>query len=109
MIEIVPKEQAFFDYEAKYTRDDTQYILRPDLPSGVTEALQRRSEQLAAVMNVRHVARVDYILDASGDAWMLELNTMPGFTSRSMFPMMWAATGLPYPDLCHELVELALS
>lgn len=107
IIEIIPAA-GLYDYQAKYDRDDTQYVLRPDLPAGVAETLQRRSEALAVAMNVRHVARVDFILDADGEAWLLEINTMPGFTTHSLLPMAARAEGLDMPRLCARLVELAL-
>jgi len=60
-------------------------------------------------LECRGLARVDFFYDEGGRGFVLnEINTMPGFTPKSMFPMMWAATGLPYPDLCDELVTLAL-
>ncbi len=56
------------------------------------------------------LARVDFFYEEGGRGFVLnELNTMPGFTPVSMFPMLWAATGLPYADLCDELVSLALA
>ena len=55
------------------------------------------------------LARVDLFVDADGVPWVNELNTMPGFTRTSMFPMMWAASGMEYPELIATLVELALA
>jgi D-alanine-D-alanine ligase len=56
------------------------------------------------------LARVDFFYEADGRGFLVnELNTMPGFTPKSMFPMMWAATGMSYPELCDELVGLALA
>jgi len=60
-------------------------------------------------MAVEGLARVDLFVDADGVAWVNELNTMPGFTRTSMFPMVWAATGLDYPSLIATLVDLALA
>ncbi len=107
VIEIIPAA-GLYDYEAKYTRDDTQYVLRPELPVGVAERIREQSETLARAMGVRHVARVDFILDDAGDAWLLEINTMPGFTTHSLVPMAARAEGLDMPRLCARLVELAL-
>ena len=62
-----------------------------------------------AVLECRGLARVDFFYEEGGCGFIVnEVNTMPGFTPKSMFPMMWAATGMPYPELCDELVGLAL-
>ncbi|MFZ1911017.1 MAG: D-alanine--D-alanine ligase A, partial [Propionicimonas sp.] len=62
-----------------------------------------------AVMNCEGLARVDLFLTADGEVFVNELNTMPGFTRHSMFPRLWQASGLTYPDLISELLELALA
>jgi D-alanine-D-alanine ligase len=97
-----------YDYEAKYTRDDTRYHINPDLPAGVAVQVQRDSVTLAEALGVRHLARVDFILDGQGKHWMLEINTMPGFTSHSLVPMAAKHTGMEMPALCEKLVGLAL-
>jgi D-alanine-D-alanine ligase len=62
------------------------------------------------VLECKGLARVDFFYEADGRGFLVnELNTMPGFTPKSMFPMMWAATGMSYPELCDELVGLALA
>lgn len=107
LIEIIPVT-GVYDYEAKYTRDDTRYVVNPGLPPGVAERVARQGQVLARAMGVRHLARVDFLLDGAGTAWCLEVNTLPGFTSHSLFPMAAGAVGLRMPDLCTRLVELAL-
>ncbi|MBX3364982.1 MAG: D-alanine--D-alanine ligase [Phycisphaeraceae bacterium] len=107
IIEIQPA-QGVYDYEAKYTREDTRYVINPELPSGVAERIARHSTLLARGLGVRHLARVDYLLDGAGVAWMLEINTLPGFTSHSLLPQAARAVGLTMPDLCTRLIELAL-
>lgn len=106
VIEIRPAE-ALYDYEAKYTRNDTQYILDPPLLPGVDALIKRQTEELARAMGVRHVARADFMLDAAGVAWFLEINTLPGFTDHSLVPKAAARTGLEMPALCARLVEMA--
>lgn len=97
-----------YDYEAKYHRDDTQYLLDPALPPGVDASIKAHSVALCAAVGVRHVARVDYLLDEAGAPWLLELNTMPGFTSHSLVPKASAHAGQAMPALCAGLVDLAL-
>lgn len=111
IIEITPAEELY-DYEAKYHRDDTRYTLNPPLPPAVEEAIRSQSVRLAQAMGVRHLARVDFMLDGAppgaGIAWMLEVNTIPGFTDHSLVPMAARARGLEMPALCARLVEMAL-
>lgn len=106
-IEIVPAE-GLYDYEAKYTRDDTQYRIDPELPEGLKDKVCRATESLARAMGIRHLCRADFILDDEGRAWFLEINTMPGFTGHSLVPMSAASIGLDMPRLCAHLVERAL-
>lgn len=98
----------FYDYQAKYHRDDTKYIVDPPLPKGVREKIQSDAVRLAQGLGVRHVCRVDFLLDPAGTAWLLEVNTMPGFTDHSLVPMAAAAAGMKMPALCRRLVELAV-
>lgn len=108
VIEIVPAAGPY-DYSAKYERDDTQYRVAPNLPAGVAERIGRDAERLAAALGVRHLARVDFLLDAEDRPWLLEINTMPGFTSHSLLPMAARAVGLDPPALCRSLVGAALA
>lgn len=98
-----------YDYEAKYNRDDTRYNLDPNLPAGMDAALKAHAVRLAETIGVRHIARVDFILDGSGNPWLLEINTMPGCTSHSLVPMAARHRGIEMPDLCSRLVEMALA
>lgn len=107
LIQITPAE-GVYDYEAKYNRDDTQYLIDPELPPGLAEGVSERSAALARHLGVRHLARVDFMLDASGIPWFIELNTMPGFTSHSLVPMAARARGIPMERLCAGLVEAAM-
>jgi D-alanine-D-alanine ligase len=107
IIHIQPAEGPY-DYEAKYTRDDTRYHLDPVLPAGMDGTIKRYAQSLFEALGCRHVARVDFILDPSGSPWLLEINTMPGFTSHSLVPKAAAHAGIPMPELCSRLVEMAL-
>jgi D-alanine-D-alanine ligase len=99
---------GLYDYEAKYTRNDTRYSVGPELPPGVGQAVEQAAMRLAAAIGVRHLARVDFILDATGTPWLLEINTMPGFTDHSLVPMAARSVGIEMPALCAGLVEMAL-
>jgi D-alanine-D-alanine ligase len=107
VIEIRPAE-GLYDYEAKYTRNDTQYLLDPPLPPGVDARIKKQTEDLAREMGIRHVARADFMLDGDGQAWFLEINTLPGFTDHSLVPKAAKHTGLEMPELCTRLVDMAI-
>ncbi len=115
VIEITPATELY-GYEEKYTRNDTAYVVAPALPPGVTQRIQAHTAELAKAMGIRHLARADFMLDADNDgpsastctAWFLEINTLPGFTDHSLVPMAARHIGLPMPDLCGKLIDLAL-
>lgn len=106
VIKIVPAV-AFYDYEAKYTREDTQYLFDAE-PPAVLEQVQRFAEQAFTGLGCRHLARIDFMLDADQRPWLLEANTMPGFTSHSLVPKAAAEAGVPFPELCDKLVRMAI-
>lgn len=107
IIEIIPAVE-FYDYEAKYERDDTQYIINPELPEAVSEQCRHNALLAYRQMGCRDLARVDFILD--GDVPMLlEINTMPGFTTHSLTPMAAASAGRDMSSICELLVETALA
>jgi D-alanine-D-alanine ligase len=106
IIEIVPAT-TFYDYAAKYQRDDTRYVLDPDLPPKRSRCIQDAATTLCEVLGVGQLARVDFLLD-NDDVWLLEVNTMPGFTSHSLLPMAAKAAGRPMSVLCEQLVLTAV-
>jgi D-alanine-D-alanine ligase len=107
IIEITPAS-GLYDYEAKYHRDDTVYTLDPELPPGVAETITQQAEVLTRRIGARHVARADFMLDGSGTAWLLEINTIPGFTDHSLVPKAARHAGIDMPELCARLVRMAL-
>lgn len=107
IIHIAPAE-GVYDYEAKYKRKDTKYVLDPELPAGLDSRLKDYAERLGKAIGVRHVSRVDFLMDAKGDPWLLEINTMPGFTATSLVPKASAHSGVDMPALCARLVDFAL-
>lgn len=107
LIEITPAV-AFYDYDAKYLRDDTRYTVDPDLPPRVAAACTEAALIAFHRLGCRDVGRADFIVDEHG-AWFLEINTMPGFTTHSLLPMAAAHRGLDMPALCRGLVDGALA
>lgn len=106
-IRIRPKSE-FYDYHAKYHSDDTKYEVDPPLAPGLKERLQQQARALAVAIGVRHLCRVDFLLSREGEPWLLEVNTMPGFTGHSLLPMAAAHAGLPFAALAQRLVECAV-
>ncbi|TVQ64122.1 MAG: D-alanine--D-alanine ligase [Phycisphaerales bacterium] len=108
IIEIAAQD-GLYDYEAKYVRNDTRYIVDPPLPPGAADAARDASLRLAQALGVRHVARADFIVpEAGGPPSLLEINTMPGFTDHSLVPMAARAAGLEMSVLCAAIVRAAL-
>ncbi len=107
IVEITPSE-GLYDYEAKYERDDTRYVTRPELPAGVGEQATRDALALAREIGATALSRVDFILPSDGVPRLLEINTIPGFTGHSLVPMAARAVGMEMPALCARLVEEAL-
>ncbi|MEM7623829.1 MAG: D-alanine--D-alanine ligase, partial [Planctomycetota bacterium] len=99
-----------YDYAAKYDRDDTAYLIGPHAAPDVDHgAVQHDACRLAEALGVRHLARADFMVDAAGRHYLLEINTMPGFTSHSLLPKAAAATGTAMGELCAGLCTLAMA
>ena len=108
--EIIPGD-TFYSYGDKYHDGVAQGVVPADLPADVVAKMQAAAVAAAKALRVEGLARVDFFYDDSpgGRGLLLnEINTMPGFTPISMYPKMWEASGLSYPDLITELVELAI-
>ena len=106
--EIVPGNE-FYDYRAKYVDDNSDLIIPAEIPRSVSEEIQRVSIEAFRVVDAAGMARVDFFVKRDLSAvWLNELNTIPGFTRISMYPKLWQASGLSYPELIDRLIELAL-
>ena len=105
-VEILPSE-GFYDFEAKYRRTDTTYTVDPPLDKEISRTIARWSMELAGVMGLRDLCRVDWLLDGD-QPWLLEVNTMPGMTSHSLLPQAAAAKGIDMTQLCSIAVNQAL-
>jgi D-alanine-D-alanine ligase len=107
-IRVDPKHQ-FYDFEAKYLPDEHTVLDVPaDLEESVAAKVRALAVQAFLALDVEGLARVDFFVFPDGRVVLNEVETMPGFTSTSMFPRMWAASGLAYPDLIDELISLAI-
>jgi D-alanine-D-alanine ligase len=105
-VEVRPATR-FYDYEAKYKRSDTQYLIPPQLPATVIE----RSHQLALAayqaLGCTGHARPDLRISTTGEPFVLEVNTLPGMTGTSLLPKIARSVGIDYPTLCEEILETA--
>ena len=101
-------DHAFYDFEAKYLDAATELDCPADLPVEVVEQLQAMALRAYLALDCEGLARVDFFVGPGGELTVNEINTMPGFTPSSMFPRMWAATGVDYPTLVDRLVQAAL-
>ena len=98
----------WYDYTTKYTSGLSHTLIPAPLPEGIQQRVQQQAIQACAAVGVNGMARVDFFYDDSSDQlWLNEINTLPGFTSQSMYPMLWAASGVTLEQLVHELVESA--
>lgn len=104
-VEVLPRDE-FFSYDAKYG-GPTTYLVDPPLPVVVREAVRRTGEAAYHALGCRHYARVDMIVRPTGVPVVLEVNTLPGFTDRSLFPMAAGAAGITFDALCLRLLALA--
>ena len=107
--EIVVPEQEFYDYEAKYTEGGMRLHAPAEIPDQKAEELRRIARTAYNSIDAAGMARVDFFLERSSGRLLLnEINTIPGFTSTSVYPKLWAASGLPYGRLLDRLIQLAL-
>ena len=106
--EVIPSRE-FYDYEAKYIDDASQTVIPAQLTDGQVAEVRRMSIEAFKAVDGSGMARVDFLLSRdTGDIYVNEVNTIPGFTTISMYPKMWEASGLPYPKLLDRLIELAI-
>ncbi len=107
--EIVPSpSREFYDYEAKYLEDDSRVIIPAQLSAEATADVQRLAIEAFRAVDCAGMARVDFLMDGgTGRLYVNEINTIPGFTTISMYSKMWAASGVPYPELLDRLIMLA--
>ncbi len=103
-------EQEWYDYDAKYNDATSECVAPADLTEPQMALVRDLAADAFEALECSGLARVDFLFEEGGRGFLLnELNTMPGFTPISGFPKMWEASGMTYPELCNELVSLALA
>jgi D-alanine-D-alanine ligase len=103
----VDESHPFYDFEAKYLDGASRFEIPAQLDPHQADLVRALALRAFEALDCAGLARVDFFLTAAGPV-VNEINTMPGFTPQSIYPRMWAASGVPYPELVGELVELAL-
>lgn len=106
-IEIIPK-QGFYDYENKYQPGAAIEVTPAEIPPEVEERLRAAALRVYETIGLSVYSRADFILDADGQIWFLEINTLPGMTPTSLLPQEAAAAGISYPQLCQRIVTASL-
>lgn len=104
----VVRDHEFYDFEAKYLDDACEFDIPARLPDRVTRQVQEYACRTFTAIDCAGLARADFFVTPELDVYLNEINTMPGFTPMSMFPRMWAASGLEYPKLVSRLIRTAL-
>ena len=106
--EIVPSNE-FYDYSAKYLDNKSQVVIPAEIPQEIAAEVRRQALQAFVALDLSGLARVDFFLEKeTGQVYINEVNTLPGFTQISMYAKLWVASGLPYTELLDRLIELAL-
>ena len=106
--EVIPSRE-FYSYESKYVDGTSQLLIPAPLSKADTERVQDLAVRAYQALQLEGMARIDFLMDGqTGEFWVSEPNTIPGFTQISMYPKLWEASGLPYPELLDLLLELGL-
>ena len=101
-------QREFYCYDAKYDCEGSQTIVPADVPAEIVKEIQEQSLKIFHGLNCKGLARVDFFLTEDGQVLFNEINTMPGFTNISMYPMLWHEQGMTTTDIVDKLIELAL-
>ena len=108
VVEAVPREEEFYDFEARYEIGRTDFVCPADLPDGLTERAQELAVRTYRLLGCSAFARVDLMLDAAGDLSVLEANPIPGLTETSLLPQAAEAAGVSFDELVGRILVLAL-
>lgn len=98
----------FYDYDSKYKDGSTLLVIPAELPTEVGVSLQELAKKAFKILDCSGLVRADFFVTENNDIYINEVNTMPGFTPVSMFPMLWQNTGVSYPELINRLIGLAI-
>lgn len=97
----------FYDFDAKYFNEESRTVINPDLPGNSAEQVKKAAERIFNAVDGYGLARVDFFVTKEGKVIFNEINTMPGFTAISMYPMLWESAGIPKAELIKRLIDLA--
>ncbi|MBD7907371.1 D-alanine--D-alanine ligase [Sporosarcina gallistercoris] len=100
---------AFYDYEAKYQDGNTELVIPAQVPEDVAAHMKDMAFRAFKVLDCAGLVRADFFVTENDEVLINEVNTMPGFTPTSMFPLLWQHTGVSYPELIDRLIELAIA
>lgn len=106
VIEIVPPKDEEFDYDNKYNGRTQELVPAESVSADQQKKAQEIAQKVYGIMGARHLARVDMMIDAAGNLYVLEINTMPGMTDGSLYPKSAASAGLPMPQLVERFAQL---
>jgi D-alanine-D-alanine ligase len=106
VVEICPLNK-FFDFEAKYTAGKTEYIVPAKIPEKIAAEVRKTALKAHRLLGCENISRVDFMIDAHGRHFILEVNTIPGFTATSLLPKAAQQTGLGFDQLCLAIIQLA--
>ena len=102
-------QSDFYDYETKYTEGAAGWTIPANVPDEVASQIREQAIQAFTAIDCAGISRVDFFyVESTGEVLINEINTLPGFTSTSMYPQLWAASGIPYPNLVDQLIQFAL-
>ena len=102
-------DSDFYDYETKYTEGAAQLHIPANLPTEVSDRIKEMAIEAFIAVDAAGLSRVDFFyVEETGEVFINEINTLPGFTSTSMYPQLWSYSGVPFPELCDRLINLAL-
>jgi D-alanine-D-alanine ligase len=103
-------DSDFYDYETKYTPGKADLFIPANLPDTVAQQIQDMALQAFAAVDAAGLSRVDFFyVESTGEIFINEINTLPGFTATSMYPQLWANTGIPFAQLVDQLIQLAIT
>jgi D-alanine-D-alanine ligase len=102
-------DSDFYDYETKYTNGSADLLIPAPIPDAISRQVQDMALQAFAAVDAAGLARVDFFyVEATGEVLINEINTFPGFTATSMYPQLWANSGITFPELVDRLIQLAI-
>ena len=107
-VEIIPQSGAYFDYVAKYQDGGSREICPAGISDEQWHAMGTYAMRLHRTLGLSVYSRTDFLLDEAGQLWCLEINTLPGLTPASLLPKEAVAAGIPYGELCEEIIRLSL-